>query len=139
MKHIMGTECVLDNISQKRMRKESLTSCVNGNVIGLVLFFFQISDQIFRDKYEYVTKFKKIKRIQHLYNIIIFLSNYKNLIFYHDEVYDHTSVIKKLFIPQFLPTGIIIEKCLWKAVRTIIAYKALILLCKFKHWYTWKS
>lgn len=56
----MGTEHVLDNISQNRMRKELLISCVNGNAIVLVLFFFQISDQIFRDKWECVTKIEEM-------------------------------------------------------------------------------
>jgi len=41
------------------MRKELLTSCVNGNVSGLTLFFFQITDQIFTDKCECVTKLEE--------------------------------------------------------------------------------
>lgn len=53
-----------------------------------------------------------MKWIQHLYTIVYFLSNYKNLTFYYDEVHDRTSVIKKFFILQFLLTGLIIEKCL---------------------------
>lgn len=59
-----------------------------------------------------------MKWIQHLYTIVYFLSNYKNLTFYYDEVHDRTSVIKKFFILQFLLTGLIIEKCLWKAITT---------------------
>lgn len=59
MAHIKWDECGLEDISQKRMRKEALTSCVNGNVF-LVLFFFQTIDRIFTDKCECFTKFKEI-------------------------------------------------------------------------------
>lgn len=58
MAHTKWIERGLDNISQNRMRKESLTSCVNGN--SLMLFFFQITDQIFTDRCECVTKFKMV-------------------------------------------------------------------------------
>lgn len=89
---------------------------------GLMLLFFQIIDQTFKDKCECVTKWKLLllNRTKHLCNSIYFYAITSICIqsyFYHYVVYNHMPLIKLLFISQLLLTGLIIEKCLWKAVR----------------------
>lgn len=79
--YIKWTECGLNNISQNEQR--AINYLHQWEYFGLMLLFFQITDQTFTDKCECVTKWKYLllKRIQHLCNAIYFLSNYKYLIF----------------------------------------------------------